>query len=116
MNLPSGPIAPLSANQTLADNSDIAVCTDDTATEYVFFQARGGMLTKSTLGPEEDSFSNFKALKASAAGTKFAVAFLDGDASSSGAALTFQPGGETTSMWLSQWSRSDARLVDVAVT
>ena len=109
-----GPKAPL--NQTIAAGSDIAVCTDDTATEYVFFQAEGGMITKSTLSPEAPSFGTFTAMKGGTIGSKLAASFLDSGASSSGAALTFQSSSNDTTMWLSQWSRSDAALLDMAVT
>lgn len=110
----AGPKAPL--NQTIVAGSDIAVCTDEKSTEYLFFQADGGMITKTTLSPSARSFNTFSGMKGGADGSKLAAAYLDSGAASSGAALIFQNSTSDTSMWMSQWSRSDAALLDMAVT
>lgn len=109
-----GPKVPL--NQTILPGSDIAVCTDYNSTEYIFFQTAGGMITKTTIGPSKPSFGDFTALKGAAIGSKFAAAFIEDGASTSGAALTFQSPSTDTSMWLSQWSRNEAQLLEMAVT
>lgn len=76
------------------------------------------MITKSSLAPGGSSFDTFKPMKGGSAGTKLAASFLSADPSMSGAALLLQPsgGGGGEKYWLSQWSRSDAVLVDEAVS
>lgn len=106
-----------SPNQTMAAGSDVAVCSDEFATEYIFYQSQGGALIKTTLPPDQVTYGEFTALSQGiAVGSKLAMSYFNSSASSTGPALTYQGVTSDTGMKLSQWSRSGATLLDTDVT
>ena len=44
------------ANHTIAQGSDIAVASDDSDTEYVYYQLEGGEMTRGVVNPTDKDY------------------------------------------------------------
>jgi hypothetical protein len=53
---PEGPTS--WSNRTIAIGSDIAVCGDESQTEYVYYQMQGGVVTRGLVNPSSKDYES----------------------------------------------------------
>lgn len=98
------------SNLTIPTGSDIAACNDDQQSEYVFYQLSSGLITRGRVDPSGSSFEEFDNVQGGSSGTKLAAAFVEG-----GALLVFQNSSSSSTMWVSDISRTLVNISNIAI-
>ncbi|KAK5163738.1 uncharacterized protein LTR77_010411 [Saxophila tyrrhenica] len=93
------------ANKTIAVGSDIAVASDDSQTEYVYYQLEDGKVTRGILNPNFNHYDTFENFVTAAVGTKLSAAFIDG-----GSMLLYQNASSDSTIMLENVSRYGAEI------
>jgi hypothetical protein len=103
------------SNWSIASGSDIAVCNDNEASEYVFYQtSAGGMIVRGIVPPTGVTWVDIGYVQDRSSGTKLAASFVD-DGGNDGALLIFQNSSKTSTIWVNDLSRSNMSISNIAV-
>ncbi|KAK3705999.1 hypothetical protein LTR37_012993 [Vermiconidia calcicola] len=107
-NYDAGPTT--SRNRTMVAGSDIAVCNDESQTEYIHYQMEGGLITRGLLNPSWSEYEVFQTMGGAAENSKLAAAFVDG-----GAMLLYQNRTSDNSIQIDNRSRYGTTVASGAV-
>ncbi|KAK3691587.1 hypothetical protein LTR37_018542 [Vermiconidia calcicola] len=99
-----------SRNRTMVAGSDIAVCNDESQTEYIHYQIEGGLITRGLLEPDGSDYEGFQTMRGAAEGSKLAASFVDG-----GAMLLYQNRTSDNSIQIDNRSRYGTTVSSGAV-
>lgn len=95
----------------MAAGSDVAVCSDDADTNYVFYQLPGGLITRGVTNPSKVIYQAFSNIQGATVGSKLAAAYVE-----DGSMVLFQNKTSDSTMWAVDLSRDGYPIFNQAMS
>ncbi|KAF2723970.1 hypothetical protein K431DRAFT_344470 [Polychaeton citri CBS 116435] len=101
---------PASTNYTVKQGSAVAVCNDESHTEYIFWQEQSGNIIRAIVDPSSIGWTQYDSLVQITEDSHFAASYIEG-----GSMYMFQNSTNASTVFVSDINRSNVTISNIAL-